>query len=221
MRYDALVFDNDGVLTTPTRSDALRRAMRTAFETVGAPSPSPADVETLIRPDVPSLRAIAEECGVDPSTLWEARERAAIDVQLAEIRAGRKRLYDDVTTLADLADLDVPRAIVSNNQHETIANIVDHFGLEGFDPWYGREPTLDGIRRKKPTPYYLERALEALDCERPLYVGDSRIDVIAAEAAGIDSAFVWREHRTGYEFPEEPTHEIDSLTALATLVDAP
>ncbi|WP_254765739.1 HAD family hydrolase [Salinilacihabitans rarus] len=220
MRYDAVVFDNDGVLTTPTRREALRRAMRTAFESVGAVAPADEHLDTLISPDVPSLRSIATEHGVEASELWAARERAAVEVQYEEIRAGQKTLYDDVSSLDDLT---APRAIVSNNQHETIANIVEHFGLDGFDPWYGREPTIAGIERKKPTPYYLERAIDDIGCSNPLYVGDSWVDVAAADAVGIDSAFVWRDHRDGYDLTafdleSEPTHEIDTLAELPGLV---
>ena len=214
MSYDAVVFDNDGVLTTPTRREARDRAVREAFASVGIVDPPEAHLETLVRPDVPALRAIAAAHDVSAETLWEARERAAIDAQVEEIRAGRKVLYDDVDALAALEQ---PRAIVSNNQHETIGEIVSHFGLEGFDPWYGREPTVKGIERKKPTPYYLEKALADLETTNALYVGDSEIDVIAADACGIDSAFVWRSHREGYELEAEPTYEIDSLEELTDL----
>ncbi len=217
MRYDALVFDNDGVLTTPTDRGALRRAVEDAFEEVGVAAPTEADVETLLSPTVEELRAVADDRGVDPTALWAARERAAIDVQAEEIRAGRKTLYDDVAALEGLS---VPRAIVSNNQHETIGTIVDHFGLEDFSPWYGREPTVEGIERKKPGPHYVERAIGDLDAKNPLYVGDSQVDVEAAAACGIDSAFVRRPHREGYVLSREPTHEIDSLEAIPSLLSA-
>ena len=215
MSYDAVVFDNDGVLTTPTRREALERAMCEAFEAVGVADPSEDHLETLIRPDVPALREIADVHGLTADRLWRARERAAIEVQTEEIRAGRKVLYDDVDALTAL---EPPRAIVSNNQHETIAEIVGHFGLDDFDPWYGREPTVQGIERKKPTPYYLERAISDLGARNPLYVGDSRVDVVAADACGIDSAFVRRPHREAYELDVDPTHEIDSLESLLDLV---
>ena len=214
--YDALVFDNDGVLTTPTRREALRRAIRDAFEHVGVSAPPEDHVETLFSPTVDTLRSIADAHDVAPDQLWKAREREAIDVQLAELENGHKRLYDDVESVTSLA---VPRAIVSNNQHETIENIVHHFGLSGFDPWLGREPSIDGIRRKKPRPYYIERVLADLEAERPLYVGDSRVDVTAASACGIDSVFVRRDHRADYELPTEPTHEVDSLAELERLVE--
>lgn len=215
MQYDAVLFDNDGVLTTPTSWKTIEQAIRIAFERVGISSPAESHVQTLRRPTVESLTAVANANDVDAKTLWHERERAAIDAQIAEIRAGRKRLYDDVRTLDGL---ERPRGIVSNNQHETIETIVDHFALDGFDPWYGREPTLEGIDRKKPTPHYLERAIEDLAADNPLYVGDSRVDVAAADVLGIDSAFLRREHRNGYELDREPTYQIDTLGVLVELV---
>ncbi|QLG48280.1 HAD family hydrolase [Natrinema halophilum] len=213
--YDAVVFDNDGVLTTPTDRDVLVEAMHEAFETVGVTEPPADHVDILLSPDVPSLRGVAAEHAIGPHELWTAREEAAIAAQLAELRSGRKRGYDDIATLESLS---VPTGIVSNNQHETIGNILDHCNLEGFDVWYGREPTIEGIERKKPTPYYLEQALADLGVTNPLYVGDSRVDIAAADAAGIDAAFIRRDHRAGYELPTEPAHEIETLSTLTGLV---
>lgn len=212
--YDSIVFDNDGVLTTPTDRDVLLEAMHEAFDTVGVAEPPSSHVETLLRPDVPSLRRVATDHGVDPDTLWRAREDAAIATQLEELRTGRKRPYDDVDALESLS---IPTGIVSNNQHETIGNVLDHCDL-AVDVWYGREPTLEGIERKKPTPYYLERAVSELPGENPLFVGDSRADVLAADAAGVDAAFLRRDHRTDYELPVEPTHEIESLASLSAFL---
>ncbi|SDR20037.1 HAD family hydrolase [Natronobacterium texcoconense] len=213
--YDAIVFDNDGVLTTPTDYDVLVDAVHDAFETVGVHEPPTDHVETLLSPDVPSLRRIADDHGLEPDELWNARERAAIEAQLEEMRAGRKRPYDDIDALADL---ETPTAIVSNNQHRTIENILEEFDFEGFEVWYGREPSVEGIERKKPTPYYLESAIDDLGASNPLYVGDSQVDVLAADNAGIDSAFIRREHRIDYELSVEPEYEIASLSALTDLV---
>ncbi|OVE84461.1 HAD family hydrolase [Natronolimnobius baerhuensis] len=212
--YDAVIFDNDGVLTTPTEYDVLVQAMQTALENVSEREPTDEHLEELISPSVASLRQVAETHAVEPETLWHAREQAAIAAQRAEITAGRKRLYDDVAALERLA---VPQAIVSNNQHETIRNILEHLALDGFEVWYGREPTIQGIQRKKPNAYYLESAIDELGVSNPLYVGDSRVDVTAAEKAGIDAAFIRREHRHEYELPTTPAHEIHSLEGLVDL----
>ncbi|WP_339102891.1 HAD-IA family hydrolase [Haloterrigena salinisoli] len=213
--YDAVVFDNDGVLTTPTDREVLVDAMHDAFAAVGVVDPPSEHVRTVMGPSVDSLREVADAHDVDPDELWTAREHAAVAAQLEEIEGGRKRCYDDIDAIRDL---EVATAIVSNNQHETIGNIVSHFELDWFDVWYGREPTVKGIDRKKPTPYYLELALEELGAETALFVGDSWVDVEAADAAGIDAAFLRRDHVEGVGLPREPTVEIESLEEIPRLL---
>jgi len=216
--YDAVVFDNDGVLTHPTDESLLLDASRAAFAAFDA-DPDASDVRSLVDDlSVETVRALADRYGLDPERFWERHERERTAVQLTAIRDGRKPLYDDVEAVAELS---VPTAIVSNNQHATIEHIVDEFDLATFDTHYGREPTLDGLARRKPDPSYLETALDALDVRSALYVGDSRVDVAAANAAGVDSAFVARPHRQGYRLDAEPTYRIDSLAELTDLPARP
>ena len=54
--------------------------------------------------------------------------------------------------------------------------------------------TVESLERKKPNTHYVERALSDLDADAALYVGDSESDVVAADRAGLDSAFVRRPH---------------------------
>ncbi len=46
--YDAVIFDNDGVLTTPTEYDVLVQAMQTALENVSEREPTDEHLEELI-----------------------------------------------------------------------------------------------------------------------------------------------------------------------------
>jgi phosphoglycolate phosphatase-like HAD superfamily hydrolase len=125
--------------------------------------------------------------------------------------------------VAALPDLDVPLGVVSNNQHETVEHVLDVFGLgDVFETAYGRDPDARGVRRKKPSPYYLNRALADLadfGVENALYVGDSNVDLVAASRAGVDAAFVRRPHRADYSLVREPAHELTSLSELGRLVD--
>ena len=218
MRYDALIFDNDGVLTTLTDRSVLRSAIVSTFEEFDVTNPPEEHCEALLAVTVADLRATCRPHGLDEEAFWFARDANAAAAQCAEIDAGRKTLYDDVEALELLAS-DVKLGVVSNNQQETVEYILDHFDLDGlFETCYGREPTVDGIRRKKPRPYYLERALADLGTDEALYVGDSTSDVLAAERAGIDSAFIRRPHRSAYQLEFEPTYELESLHELSALV---
>ncbi|MFC7044837.1 HAD family hydrolase [Halobacteriaceae archaeon GCM10025711] len=214
--YDAVIFDNDGVLTTPTPAAVNRASVRLAFQDHGVPSPTEADVTAMFR-DAAAVDAVCEAYGIDTEAFWATRERRAADGQAVELGAGTKRLYEDV---AALRGLDADLGIVSNNQHRTIEYIVDRFDLDDlFATYYGRDPTLDGFRSRKPDPHYLERAVADLDADSVLYVGDTDCDVGAADRLGVDSVFLRRSHRTGYRLSDPPTFEVSSLTALVDLVN--
>jgi hypothetical protein len=98
--------------------------------------------------------------------------------------------------------------------------LLDFFDLRpSFDTYYGREKTVESLSLKKPNPHYLERALSDLEAETALYVGDSESDVAAAHRAGVDSAFVRRPHCREVELTASPTHDVDDLHGVATIVD--
>ncbi|WP_323191004.1 HAD-IA family hydrolase [Halostella sp. PRR32] len=215
LRYDAVLFDNDGVIVERTSNGVMEPAVRGAFRELGVDEPDPHHVEYLIRGPMDELGDICRAYGIDPERLWDEREARAAAGQKESIRNGGKPLYDDVAAVADLS---LPLGIVSNNQSETIDFVVDHYDLDWLDFASGREMSLAGVGRKKPEPFYLERALDALGAESALYVGDSAVDVAAADAAGIDSAFVRRPHRADYDLPHEPTYEIDGLDEIPDLV---
>ena len=216
--YDAVVFDNDGILTELTDRDVLREAIRDAFDAAGVPDPPREHVEALHHTTADDVTRICATHGIDPGAFWRRREEAAARRQKAAIRQGEKRLYDDVIPVLDL-DADV--GVVSNNQHETVRFIVEHFDLAPpVTTYYGREHTVAGVERKKPDPYYLRQALDDLGTENALYVGDSQKDIVAADRAGVDSAFVRRPHRADLDLDVEPTYEVVDLRALRNLLEA-
>jgi HAD superfamily hydrolase (TIGR01549 family) len=216
--YDAVVFDNDGVLTRPTTSATVRAAVRAAYRDCGV-EPTAETVDAAVEGALGRVATVCSDHGVDHEDFWRRRESRAAAAQRRAMETGAKPLYDDV---ASLADLDVPLGVVSNNQHETVEHILDVFDLNDvFETAYGRDPDVRGLRRKKPSPYYLNRALSdlaELGVENALYVGDSNKDLVAAARAGMDSAFVRRPHRAEYSLSRDPTHELASLSDLGRLV---
>ncbi len=213
--YDALLFDNDGILVEPTDRSVLRGAIRETYAEFDV-DPTEEEVEALMGVTLETLEGIAADHALDPAEFWYRRDMNASAAQRSAIRNDGKPLYDDVPALSELS---TELGVVSNNQHRTVEFIVEYYDLEGlFETRYGREPTLEGIDRKKPSPYYLERALSDLDTRNALYVGDSGVDVLAAAEAGIDCAFVRRPHREGYDLPAVPTYEVRSLEDLHAIL---
>jgi len=213
MDYDAVVFDNDGVLVGRTHYDRLHEAAWDAFEALGVTDPDPDHVESMVLGVSPDdVRDVCATYDLDVAEFWATRDRTASDVQREEVKAGRKRLYDDVHALADL---ETPLGIVSSNQQATVDFVLEHYGVsEFFETAYGREPTVESLRRKKPSPHYLERALEDLEAETALFVGDNESDLRAADNAGVDSAFLRRPHRVDHGLSVAPTYDIGSLHDL-------
>jgi HAD superfamily hydrolase (TIGR01549 family) len=215
VNYDAVIFDNDGVLTHPTPVDVLREATIEGFAAVGVDDPDPDHVEELTLGVTPAdLDAACTAHDVDPDDLWYERDLAFSRTQVADMQAGRKPLYEDYDAVRGL---DVPRGIVSTNQHRTIEEILDFHEIRGdFDTHYGREMEVASLTKKKPNAHYLDRALGDLgvEPERALFVGDSRSYVEAAANAGTDSAFLWRDHRADYELDVTPDYELDALYDL-------
>ena len=163
------------------------------------------------------FRAACEELAVDPAALFRAREERSARRSIERLAAGTRRLYPDVDAIGELAER-VPVGVVSNNYHPTVEFVVDHFRLDEFSFVRGRDLGPDGFRRRKPDPYYLNEALDALGAEGGLYVGDRATDVIAAERAGLDGAFLRREHNAGLDPDPDPAFEIEGLRELVAIV---
>ncbi|SFC24842.1 haloacid dehalogenase superfamily, subfamily IA, variant 1 with third motif having Dx(3-4)D or Dx(3-4)E [Halobiforma haloterrestris] len=216
--YDAVLFDNDGVLVDPPPVETQIRAARAAFESVGVDDPAREHVTGVVSGvTVDFLHEICATYDLDPETFWSARERHDERSQLDEFRDGTRNRYDDVDAVTDL---EVPCGVVSNNHHSTVEFVLDHFGLAGaFDTYYGREMTIESLELKKPNTHYLERGLADLGvgAESALYVGDSESDVIAAERAGLESVFVRRSHCRDVDLEVTPTYEVEDLHEVKRL----
>lgn len=213
MPYDAVVLDNDGVLSTPTDRSVMREAVAAAFADAGVPDPDPDDLERLIHGvTTADLQAVADRYDLAPEEFWRRRDEQCSLAQQREIEAGRKTLYEDVKALDRLEH---PLGIVSSNQHRTVEILLETHDLaDRFETVYGREMDARTLELKKPDPHYLERAFEDLAAENPIYVGDSETDVAAAQAAGVDSVFLRREHRADVDLDVTPTYELESLDEL-------
>ncbi len=208
-RYEAVIFDNDGVLVEPTETEVLVEAVIESFRAFGVEVERSLAQKTVDRDAVPT--EIARDHGLDPEAFWHYRELRASLAQQTHVREGGKPVYDDV---AALDRLDVPLGLVSNNQHATIEFLLAHYDLTQFEISYGRRPTLAGAAKRKPEPDYIQQVLTDLGAEEALYVGDSEKDIVAAHRAGIDSAFLRREHVADVELSVEPTFEVPDLRTL-------
>jgi len=219
MSYDALLLDNDGVLLERTDDDreVFESAVRSAFQDHGVDEPQPDHVRNLVYGvTAPYVSEVCEQYGLDQESFWRSRDEACSRVQREAIRNGEKGFYPDVTALADLSG---PMGVVSTNQQPTLTFAFDYLDAPAFDVVRGRPMTVTSLKRKKPDAYYLDAALAELDAETALYVGDSEHDIVAAHNAGIEGAYIRREHNCEATLAATPEYELDSLRQLSAIVD--
>lgn len=207
-----ILFDMDGVVlegrgTHPTVYD---RAADAALTELGL-EPDERRRAALREYEYESVERACTALGVDPARFWQLKERHASRLCHDRLRAGERGVYDDVAAIDALA-AETTLALVSNNRHETVSFVADHFELP-FDLVRGRDPTPEGFRRRKPRPDYLEETLERLDEDGGLYVGDRETDVVAASRAGLEAAYLRRPHNADTTCPDGAI-ELESLSEL-------
>jgi N-acetyl-D-muramate 6-phosphate phosphatase len=217
-RFDAILFDMDGVIlegprTYPGVYD--RAADRVADELELDPTP---DQRGALRDySYASVEAACDALDGDPAEFWRRKEAEASRLTAERVRNGSRAIYDDVSALDSLAER-TTLALVSNNRHETARFVAEYVPVP-FAAARGRDPTVEGWRRRKPKPDYLLETLAELDAEDGVYVGDREADVVAAERAGLEPAYLRRPHNADDPLPPGATYELETLAELLDVVD--
>jgi HAD superfamily hydrolase (TIGR01549 family) len=215
--YEAVLFDNDGVLTTLVDRTVLREAAAATFDSFDV-DPAADDVDRVtIGVSLDDLTAVCARYNLSPEAFWRTRDELTVQAQIDAVHRGEKRLYDDAVAVDRI---DAAKGVVSSNQQATLDFLFDHFGIDGwFETVYGREPTPESLARKKPETHYVDRALADLGvaAAETLFVGDTWVDVVAGDRAGCDTAFVRRAHRRDHTLDVAPTYELDTLADLLAL----
>lgn len=89
------------------------------------------------------------------------------------------RPYDGIMTALAILEKEYPIAIVSNKPDAAVKPLCARY----FPGIYARGESVDCPR--KPAPDMVFRAMKAIGVERCIYVGDSEVDVLTAQNAGM------------------------------------
>lgn len=218
MSYDGLLLDHDGVLVRLLDINQLSAAAERALADAGIESPDKEAIETLtISVSHDAHLALSERLGVDPEQLWHYRDKRVAEVLRDGAKNGTKEPYDDITVLGRV---DRPMGIASNNQTELVEHIMSIHGLSDlFGTIRARDPVLSSLEVKKPSPTYLEEAMEDMGVDRPLYVGDSQSDIVAGNRAGVDTAFIRRDHNADVDPNPKPTYDVAGLNEVVEILE--
>ncbi|MFF4139181.1 HAD family hydrolase [Streptomyces mirabilis] len=183
MRYDLVIFDNDGVLVD---SEPISNTILAAYLTeLGYPTSYEESIRDYMGSAMHRIHELVQERSgqrlpEDFDDVFHGRVFAAFERELQPVPGA-------VQVLEKLAADEVPYCVASSGSHERIR--VGH-RKTGLDRWFddGRVFSSQDVGRGKPAPDLFLHAAERMGVapERCVVVEDSPLGVRAANAAGMD-----------------------------------
>ncbi|XZG71888.1 phosphoglycolate phosphatase [Chitinibacteraceae bacterium HSL-7] len=214
MTITAFAFDLDGTLVDSIND--LARAANAARAEMGLYILDEPTVRSYVGDG--SMSLVARTLADDMAAEWTGsdEQKRAMALFDTHYRAGltlSTGFYPEVQeTLARLHELGYPLAIVTNKPERYTLPLLRELGvIEHFDAIIGG----DTLPEKKPSaaPVLHAARLLGVEPEAMLMVGDSRNDILAADAAGSPSVFVsygYAHDMSGVE----PAHTIHHFSEL-------
>lgn len=220
MTYDAVIFDKDGVLIDSMEdSFAWADELREDLMREKGLEPTAKDIKQIVIAQKPSdLNEVLRKHDLDWKDIQRIETRIA-EKKIEMVKTGEISLYPSVRKV--LEEIKQPKSVVSNAPLMTTNFVVDHFELRKHFKTV-LAPEMNDMKafyeKKKPNPEMVREAIEAMDAENPLMVGDTADDMEVAENAGIDCCLVnpfkpYVNHNPEYRFDSlEKILEIPGLS---------
>jgi phosphoglycolate phosphatase len=193
--YSIVGFDLDGTLLDT--SGDLTAALNHALATVDRPPVSPEGVRPMIGLGaMHMLRAALCVHGALPDLETAGLHRLMLDFYEANIAVVTRPFVGAVAALDELKGRGARLAVVTNKSEHLARRVLSELALlDRFDTVIGGD-TL-GPGSSKPSAQPILAMINQLGGGRAAYVGDSRVDVVAAHAAGIPAVAVSFGFRSG------------------------
>ncbi|CQI88762.1 phosphoglycolate phosphatase [Yersinia rohdei] len=178
-----LAFDLDGTLVDS--APGLASAIDLALQHLGLPVAGKDLVSTWIGngADILVERAL-RWAGREPDAQAMAHMRELFDHYYAQTVEQGSQLFPQVkATLEQLAAHGLPMGLITNKPTPFVAPLLSSLGInQYFSVIIGGDDVV--VKKPHPAPLYLLLAKLGLHAREMLFVGDSRNDIMAAQAAG-------------------------------------
>jgi len=190
MTYESAIFDLDGTLLESSGYDLswLYNAVNDVLDEKDCKEDL-TDSEIEILAGLQSKKEFVAKCeslNLEPEAFWNSLTRARAKRKLNFIDNGGLTLYDGAVELLEyLKQNNIRIGLISNSPDTSVDAIVRYYGLDKYLHYYRGVTDLEDLGREKPDPWHIEIALEEIKRRPCVYIGDSKIDINAAENAGI------------------------------------
>ncbi len=211
----ALAFDLDGTLVHS--APGLAQAIDLALGDLQLPPPGLELASTWIGngADVMMTRALTWALGREPQPEEQHDARALFDKYYAETVEAGSTLFPQVKeTLAALHAKGLPLAIVTNKPTPFVAPLLQSLGIaDYFSLIIGGDDVV--VKKPHPAAIFLVLGRFGVLPGQLLFVGDSRNDILAAQAAGVPNVAM----TFGYNYGEpiatsQPDLTLDTFSEL-------
>ncbi len=178
MKYDTVLFDLDGTLLNSLEdlADSVNAALREA----GYPSRSMPEIKQFVGNGVRLLisRALPDGMG-----MYESEHCLKLFYKHYKQKMNNKTkpYYGIIGLLEELQKRNIKMGVVSNKYDPAVKVLCKEF----FSPYIQVAIGESEKIRKKPSPDGIFAAMQELNSEKTIYVGDSDIDIQTAKNAGI------------------------------------
>jgi len=207
-----ILFDLDGTLIDST--EAILESFHNSFDLHQHIHPSDADIKALIGHP---LDVMYSELGVSKELVWDfvdtyKEHYRKISTQKTELLKNAKESVVEASKFAELG-------IVTTKTGKYSQILMEHFGMmHHFKVLIGRED----VERPKPDAQPINKALEKFDIlgKEIWMIGDTRLDLIAAQNAKVNSIGVLSGYDTKEELEPYTNHIFaDAYEAIMYLKD--
>lgn len=185
MTYGLIIFDMDGTLVDSL--GGIAKGVNVMLEEKGYPTHPVRAYKDFVGNGLYQtvVKALPLDTKAQQVDLCYQRMLATYQVHYNH----KMSLYKGVEDLLDQVEDKAIMAINSNKNHDMVLQIAkDYLSSWSFQGIYGT----NDIYPRKPDPTVAKQIIHqaSIDKGQVLYVGDTEVDVLTAQAAGIDSAFV-------------------------------
>ena len=217
MKYDAVIFDMDGVILDSGLNDFKwmdQIRMKKASE-MGYDYTKEDAIQIVQSTEISQLEELMNRKDMSLKEIEEIEHRVQ-NAKISLIEHGAIRLFSETENI--LKGIDRPVGLATNSPEKTAKFTLRYFGIGNYFDSFEALPLndlKDYVRKKKPHPFMLEEVRENLSVENPVMVGDSGADIKAARNAGFDSVLV-QSYSDGEHL--DPTHRIRNLAELRSIL---
>jgi phosphoglycolate phosphatase len=206
-----ILFDLDGTLIDST--EAILESFHRSFDIFDLPHPQDKSITSLIGHP---LDVMYRSLGVDEDMVTDIV--AAYKAHYREISTAKTQLLPFAKEAVELAGTHAVLGIVTTKTARYSKVLMEHFDLmRYFDVLIGRED----VQNPKPHPEPILKAIDFLNVSKDTcwMIGDTRMDLICAKDAGVQSVGVVSEYESKEEL-QKHTNIIknNSLEAVRTIL---